>query len=138
MKNSAISVSLCSQIILLIRILKIISHFFLNPVHTSLDDGALFDQLDFLEGRSKFVVFGCALTLNVALFPDVFLSMLIGSVHSTSTEDGLHNHSIGADFTLFGSHLGSNFMALPSQVSFGHDLKKFKSSEHLHLHADYA
>ena len=52
------------------------------------------------------------------------------------TEDGGNQYWLGADFTLFGSHLGSNFMALTSQVSFGHDLRKFTSSEHFHLHAE--
>ena len=32
-----------------------------DPLHTSLDDGALFDQLDVLEDRLKYVVICCAL-----------------------------------------------------------------------------
>ena len=106
-------------------------------MHTSLDDGALFYQLDVLEARSIFVVFGWTLTFTASFLP-MYSSILTISIHSISTEYGGHNHLLGDDFTLIGSHLGSNFMDLASQVSFGPNLRKFKSSEHLHLHADYA
>ena len=39
-----------------------------DHVHTSLDDGALFDELDVLKARSQFVVVGYTLTLTVSLF----------------------------------------------------------------------
>ena len=50
-------------------------------VHTPLDDGAIFDQLDALDARSQFAVVGCALTLTVALLL-MYSCMLIGLVHS--------------------------------------------------------
>ena len=67
----------------------------------------------------------------------MYSSMLTHSVHSRFTEDGRHNHSLGVDYTLFGSHRGSNFMSIASQLSFGPDLGKFQSRGQLHLHADY-
>ena len=58
----------------------------LDLVHTLLDDGALFHQLDVLEGRSQSVV-GCTGTLIVALLP-IFSSMMTGAFPQCSFEHG--------------------------------------------------
>ena len=101
-------------------------------MHTLLDDGALFDKLDVLESRLKFVVVGCALTLTIDLLL-IFSSLLIGSVHSRSTEDGEH---IVIDLENLGLSFGLNFMAQEPQDSFGFDLTyfglKFNLNDHLH------
>ena len=73
---------------------------FLDPVHTSLDDGALFYRCDVLEARSNFVMVGCAVTLTVAFLP-MYSFMLTVSIQSISTEYGRHNHALGVDYTLF-------------------------------------
>ena len=92
-------------------------------IHTSLDDGELFDQLDVLEDWSQFALFSCALTLTVALLR-MYSSMLTGPVWSRSTKDGEHI-SIGLEnlghlfHPILGSDMTFGLKFQDHQVSFG-------------------
>ena len=113
-----------------------------DPMHTSLDDGALFDQLDVLETILQFAIVSCALTLIVALLL-IFSSLLTGSVHSKYTEDGQHI-DIGLEnlrhllHLILGDDITFGLKFQDHQVSFGIDFtflgSKIKLNEHLLLH----
>ena len=98
-------------------------------MHTSLDDGALFDQLDALTTRSQFEVVGCTLTHTVALLP-IYSSLMTNTFPQCSFEDGEC-----CVFSIVLAHLGLLFLFLEAdtttlgskfqdyQVSFGPDLR---------------
>ena len=93
--------------------------------------------MDVMKSKFHFGVVGCALTLTVML--PIHCMIMIGKSSQNCTKDGGHHHSLGVDPTSFGLDFGSKFMvALASfQVSFGPNLRMFKSSENHSNSLDY-